>query len=99
MKYKIQIEPEAQQDIQDAVRWYNSQQKGLGRRFYDELKEFIAALKHNPLYQIRYDNVRCLPIKKFPYTLHFTINETEKLVVIRAVFHTSRHPNIPKKRT
>ncbi len=98
MKYKIQIEPEVQLDIQDAVAWYNSQQKGLGRKFYNEVKKHLKHLKINPYFQIRYENVRCLPIRKFPYMIHFTVNELDKIIKVHAVTGTSRDPNIWKQR-
>ena len=98
MKYKIQIEPEAQLDIQEAIDWYNVQQKGLGRKFYIEVKTYLKHLKTNPFFQIRYDGVRCLPLKKYPYTAHFTINDADKTVIVRAVFNTSRNPEIWKNR-
>ncbi len=30
MSFSIKIEPEAEQDIQEAINWYNKQQTGLG---------------------------------------------------------------------
>ena len=98
MKYKIQIEPEAQSDIQRGIAWYNAQQKGLGRKFHGEVKEFLEYLKFSPFHEIKYDNVRCLPLKKYPYTLHFSINEIDKTVIIRAVFHASQDPEKWKTR-
>ncbi len=96
MKYKIQIEPEVKIDIQDAITWYNSQQKGLGRKFYSEVKTTFKHLMTNPYFEIRYDNVRCFPLKKYPYIVYFTINDIDKILIIRSVFHTSRNPNITK---
>ena len=98
MKYKIQIEPEVQLDIQDAAAWYNSQQKGLGRRFYSEVKKHFKHLTTNPFFQIRYENVRCLPVKKFPYMIHFSVNETDKIIKVHAVTGTSRNPDIWENR-
>lgn len=48
----------------------------------------------NPFYEIRYDNIRCLPLKTFPYTIHFSINEADRVVIVRAVFQTSLNPQI-----
>jgi len=55
--YKIKIEPEAHQDIQEAIDWYNQQQPGLGRRFHTEVKVSFKKLEIHPFFQIRYDNV------------------------------------------
>ena len=98
MIYKVKIEPESRQDIQEIVNWYNEQQKGLGKKFHNEVKVYLKHLEFNPFYEIRYDNVRCITLKIFPYTIHFTVNEIDKLIVVRAIFHTSRNPEIWKNR-
>jgi len=94
MSFKIKIEPEAVEDIQNAIVWFNKQQTGLGKKFLSELKLHINLLKTNPFFQIRYDKVHCLPLKSFPFMIHFTVSEIESLVIIRAVFSTHRNPKI-----
>jgi plasmid stabilization system protein ParE len=98
MAFKVKIEPEARLDIQEAITWYNKQQKGLGKKFHADLLKHIDSLTKNPHFEIRYDTVHCLPLKKFPFMVHFTIDDAEKLVAVRAVFHTSLNPNNWKKR-
>jgi hypothetical protein len=98
MSFKIKIEPEAIDDIQSGIAWYNKQKPGLGKSFLSELKIHINLLKTNPFFQIRYDKVRCLPLISFPFMIHFTVNESESLVIIRAVFDTHRNPKIWKRR-
>jgi len=98
MIFEILIEPEAIEDIQKGIDWYNEQQIGLGKKFYTDVKSTLKKLTSNPFFQIRYDNVRCLPLKTFPFMIHFTINEKENLVMIHAIFNTSRDPSIWTKR-
>ncbi len=98
MTYKIKTEPEAHEDIQEGIDWYNKQLPGLGRKFHSEVKAYIKKLKINPFFQVRYDDVRCLPIIKYPYMIHFTINEEEKIVTIKAIFNTSKDPQNWKDR-
>ena len=64
MAFKIKIEPEARQDIQDGIAWYNTQQPGLGRKFHAEVKASIEKLKTHPFFQVRYDETHCLPLKE-----------------------------------
>jgi plasmid stabilization system protein ParE len=96
--FKIKIEPEAHQDIQEAINWYNQQQSGLGRRFHTEVKASFKKLKIHPFFQVRYDNVHCFILNKFPYMVHYTIDEENKIIIVRAVFGTSRDPQIWKGR-
>jgi len=65
---------------------------GWGLTFEEELNSHFSSIQINPFFQIRYDDVHCLPLKKHPYMVHFTINEADKKVTIRAVFHTAQDP-------
>ena len=96
--YTIKIEPEAYQDIQEAIDWYNHQQPGLGGRFQMEIKATFNKLKRHPFFQIRYDNVHCFLLKRFPYMVHYTIDEENSNIIVRAVFCTSNDPKIWKRR-
>jgi plasmid stabilization system protein ParE len=98
-RYKISIDREALQDIQDATGWYNEQLPGLGGHFQKQVKAQISSLKKNAsLYSVQYDDVRCMLIQKFPFLVHFTINEKQKFVEVFAVLHTSRNPRIWSER-
>ncbi|OFY88671.1 MAG: hypothetical protein A3K10_16910 [Bacteroidetes bacterium RIFCSPLOWO2_12_FULL_31_6] len=98
MAFKIKIEPDARIDIQEAIDWYNKQQKGLGKKFHTAVLSHFDSLKKNPHFEIRYDFVNCLPLKKFPFMIHFTVDEVNQIVAVRAVFHTSLNPDKWSKR-
>jgi hypothetical protein len=89
MPFKLQIEPEVHIEIQEYIDDYNAKRKGFGRFFYNEVLEYFEALKINPFYQVRYRNVRCLPLKRFSHMIHFTVDEATQTVIVRALFHTS----------
>ncbi|WP_224994965.1 hypothetical protein [Cesiribacter sp. SM1] len=98
MAYKIKIEADALQDIQQGIDYYNELQPGLGRKFLADVKASFKSLKLNPFFQVRYDEVRCLPLKKDPFMIHFTIDQANQLVVVRAVFNTYLDPDNWTKR-
>ena len=50
------------------------------------------------LFAVRYDNIRCMGIEKFPYLVHYRINEQTQTVKVEALFHTSRNPKIWNER-
>ena len=56
-----------------------------------QLGKYFKAIQKNPFYQIRYDNIRCLPLKIFPAMIHFSINEEEQLIVVHAVIGTRKN--------
>ena len=99
MSYRIVFLPQVLFDIQEAVGWYNGKQKGLGRRFIFAVKRNYNLLKKDPFcVAIKYDDIRCMPVSGFPYHIHYRIEKDSKVVVIFAVYHTSRNPEIWKDR-
>lgn len=91
MKYKIIFSSTALNDIKEIKAWYNLQQKGLGKRFYDDIRGAFRSIKLNPHFSaIRYQNVRKALCDKFPYALHYEIDEENRIVTIAGVLHTSR---------
>lgn len=95
MNYKIKIDKDALIDIQEITDWYNCELQGLGSRFQKQTVIQINALKNNPfIHATRYDDIRCVVIKKFPFLIHYVINESQKAVTVFAIIHTSRNPKI-----
>ncbi|TPG31837.1 type II toxin-antitoxin system RelE/ParE family toxin [Flavobacterium pectinovorum] len=93
--YNIKIDQDALNDLKEIVIWYNNQVQNLGLRFHKQVKSQINTLKNQPyICNIRYEDMRCMLVKKFPFMIHYKINDESYLVEIFAVFHTSRHPEI-----
>jgi hypothetical protein len=82
MSFIVKIDPEAIADIQSAIECYNEQREFLGSIFLHELNDHIEQLRSNPYYQIRYLEVRCLPLRRFPFMIHYTLEPERNLVVI-----------------
>ncbi len=87
------IDPAAHADIQEAISYYNSKVKDLGKKFHLEVKTAFKLLSERPYFQIRYEDVRCLPLKKFPFMVHYKIHEELNAVTIYGVTHTSLNPD------
>jgi hypothetical protein len=47
-KYKVKIESEALDDIQEITDWYNDAQEGLGKRFQKTAIKHINSLNKDP---------------------------------------------------
>ena len=93
MAYRLKILPIVHKDIQEGISWYNSRQTGLGKRFHEAVKAEYNILKRHPHFQIRYDGVRCLPMKTFPYMIHYIVEEEKKRVVVLGVINTYKDPD------
>ena len=99
MKVKKQVAEIVNQDLKEAALWYNRARSGLGKVFLKEVKAEVNQIVKNPLaYEVRYANIRIAFVNKFPYGIHFEYHGREKQVIILAVFHTSRNPDIWEKR-
>lgn len=100
MKFKVEYNPDFFNDIEQAVDWYNGKQKGLGDRFFNNVKKQMAKLSTSALhFAIKYDDIRCMCIEKFPYMVHYRLNEQTQTVKVEALFHTSRNPKVWDERT
>tara|TARA_R110002124_G_C8904826_1_gene510123 strand:- start:241 stop:555 length:315 start_codon:yes stop_codon:yes gene_type:complete len=75
MAFTTVLDPRAMLDIQQAIDYYDEQHSGLGEQFEDFVNECLIKLEQNPFFQIRYDDIHCLPLKKYPYMIHFSIDE------------------------
>ena len=98
MRFQLKIDIDALNDIQETFEWYEMQLKGLGLRYKTQVKKQINSLKKDPyLFSIKYNEIRCRKIEKFPFLIHYLINENTKNVTVFAVFHTSKNPEIWKR--
>ncbi|MFN0049449.1 MAG: hypothetical protein ACKVOU_10025 [Cytophagales bacterium] len=91
-KFAVLFQQEALIHLQTAIDYYNLQQRGLGKRFGLAVQKGAKQLENNPFFQLRYDDIRCLPVHKFPFMIHFCVNEELRRVRIFAVLHTSLDP-------
>jgi len=95
MKAKKLISIHAKTDLSENSKWYESQQKGLGKRFLNEMREAFETIRKNPIgFQIRYDDYRIYFTKTFSYGIHYQYFANNNEVHIKAIFHTSRNPEI-----
>lgn len=100
MNYKIKIDPIARLDMIESAIWYNKQQHGLGRRYYNSVQQTIKSIKSNPYkYHLRHKALRMALVNKFPFMVMFLVDENKKQIAVTAVLHTSRNPTIWNERT
>jgi toxin ParE1/3/4 len=91
MTYSISVAEAAEKDIREAFLYYEDQKDNLGSSFENLVNKAVDSIQSNPLKtQIRYGNTRVFLLKKFPYGIHFQIDENHLLIV--AVFYTSQDP-------
>jgi plasmid stabilization system protein ParE len=81
----------AQQELDDAVAWYDEQADGLGKDFLDELDRALRRAVAFPMScpEITSGLRRCL-LARFPYGLIYGLEDD--MMVVVAVAHLHRKP-------
>jgi len=93
MPYTIFVTPTATDDIATAIEYYNALATDLGYRFADLVVDYFDRIAELPTASaVRYKNVRCKPMKRFPYLITLTIDEGTHSVNILRVFNTYQEP-------
>lgn len=92
-KYTLVADPRVEDDLKEARDFLNSRRKGFGSKFLSEYRRALKSLQNSPLFQVRYKEVHCLPMKTFKYMIHFKIDEQNKMVHIYAVLSTHQDPD------
>lgn len=92
MAYELVILPIAKREIEEAIGWYESKQKGMGIDFLNYLDGYFLVLKEgNVDFQIkRSPFFREFPLKKFPYVIIYELIGFK--IVVYSVFNTYQNP-------
>lgn len=97
MSQKLIIRAEAEAEIEEAFRWYEARQSGLGKDFLLRVDTCLALIRKNPSsYPIKYKQVRQALLQRFPYSVLYLV--APKAIVVIAVFHSKRNPAIWQSR-
>ncbi len=88
---KIEFAPEAAQELDEAVKWYENEKEGLGYRFAHVVDETILRCVRYPAFntEVKPGIYRAL-VKRFPYGIFYGIDGT--VLTIYAVSHLHREP-------
>jgi len=67
--------------------------KVLGKRFLTAVKQRFTVIKRNPFFAVKYDQVRCFKVDKFPCLIHYKVEEGPRQVTVVGVLNTSLDPD------
>lgn len=96
--YQLRIRILAQKDADDIFEYYSNLNPSLALRFLDSLSSELEAITKNPeSFQLKYKNTRVRYLKKFSFGIHYRVMN-EVFIEILSIIHTSRNPEIWKKR-
>jgi plasmid stabilization system protein ParE len=81
----------ADQEVSDAVEWYEEQAEGLSRAFLDELDRVVRLVRTYPLIATQIEpKIRRFLFTRFPYSLVYGIDRGT--IVVIAVANQHREP-------
>jgi len=93
MSYQYVYEPAALDRFKNTILWYKKRSLKAAENFVLEVEERIKAICANPLrYRNPYKYFREAPLKKYPYSIIYFIDEEEKLIIISSIHHHKQHP-------
>ncbi len=98
MSVDVRVRLRARRDIEEASRWYETQQTGLGNDFLDEVQHAFSRIAENPLaYPVVHRETHRALVQRFPFGIFYQISGG--IAVVVAVMHSSRHPKRWMSRT
>ena len=81
----------AKDDLELAFSWYERQRRGLGFDFLDCVEIALQIIIENPeIYRMRYLNFRACIIRRFPFSIFYTIESDE--IIVHSVFDNRQDP-------
>ena len=97
-KFKIKILNAAIDDFEIAFDYYQKINPMVAKKFFTQTNNAFNDLKKNPFYQIRYDEFRMKIVKKFPYIIHYIVDQENAIVYVYGIRNSFQNPkSYPKK--
>ncbi len=97
MSYSLLIRPEARAEIESAFDWYQARRAGLGFEFESCPEDAFARIVRDPeSYAVLFDDIRRVPLKRFPYGVFYRIRNQQ--VAVLAVFHCRKELRSAQRR-
>lgn len=93
MIYSFVNRPAVRADIIEATNYYTKINPELAKQFLFRIREAKVYIARSPLgFQIKYNQVRTLLLRQFPYHIHYLIDDTQKQIIILAIIHAYKNP-------
>lgn len=93
MSYTLVVRSVAEDELNEAVDWYEQRWPGKGVELIDAVDTIFRRITTNPRTgTIVADPIRRVLVPKFPYAVFYYVRIND--VIVTSVFHTSRDPAI-----
>jgi plasmid stabilization system protein ParE len=86
------ILPAAREEFDEALQYHESREEGLGALLFTRFMDLIDRIAENPRMYARFrKNYRAAKVRRHRYVVVYTYRPKLNLVLIHAIFHTSRN--------
>ena len=86
---KLRYTSRAKDDLEISMAWYERQRKGLGHEFLSCVEAASQSMAKNPeMYRLYYSNFHGCVVRRFPYVIFYTIEDTE--IIVHSIFDSRR---------
>ena len=95
---EIKYHPNAIAEAFRSAEYYDRQQKGLGKEFFDELDGAIHSILDDPLRaKVEFNCIRSRRLRRFPFRIYYIVDPQR--IRVLAVAHLKRRPRYWGERT
>lgn len=95
MSYRYILHETAQQDYEEALQWYLQRSERAAENLIVAVDIALELICNNPTrWRNEYKHYHELGVKKYPYTIIYSIEADRQLIIVSAIYHHKRNPKI-----
>ena len=93
MSYSVTLQTDAQHEYEASLRWYMERSYPAAEKFVEAVDNALHLICENPTrWRNNYKNFYEISLKKYPFTVIYTIEKDEQLIVVLSIYHHKRNP-------
>lgn len=90
---RIEYHPAVEDELKEAMDYYNQCSENLGIKFLNEFEEQILKIAESPLlWGVIENDIRRALMQRFPYAIYFRLVQSD-VVRVLVIKHQHRHPD------
>ena len=93
MSYSYILHLAAQKDYEEALHWYMERSEQAAAKFIIAIDSILQLICNYPTrWRNEYKHYYELGVKKYPYTIIYSVETEKRLIIVSAIYHHKRNP-------
>ena len=93
MRYAYLLLAAAQEEYEDAITWYGERSLAAAEQFIESVDHSLESIcEHPERWRNEFSHYHELGVHKYPYSIVYSIEPENNLVIISSIYHHSRDP-------